>query len=69
MKRTEGTMKNKTNLVLSIILMVMGFLAVISFIVMSVNGEIEWKKYLAGALLSVFFIITGIRDVVKYKKS
>ncbi len=59
----------KFNLVLSIILVVLGLAAVASFIVMSVNGAIEWKKYLAGALLSLLFIITGIRDIIKYKKS
>ncbi len=62
-------MKNKINLIFSNILMVIGLAAVILFVVMSVNGEIEWKKYLAGALLSVFFVITGIRDIIKYKKS
>lgn len=62
-------MKNKFNLICSIILMIIGFVAVTSFVIMSANGEIEWKKYLAGAILSVLFIIIGIKDIIKYRKS
>lgn len=49
--------------------MIIGFVAVTSFVIMSANGEIEWKKYLAGAILSVLFIIIGIKDIIKYRKS
>ena len=62
-------MKNKFNLIGSIILMIIGLAAVASFIIMSVNGEIEWKKYLVGAILSILFILIGIKDIIKYKKS
>ena len=62
-------MNSKLNLISSIVLMILGFAAVASFIILSVNGEIEWKKYLAAALISVLFIIIGIKDIIKHKKS
>ena len=60
---------SKLNLISSIVLIIIGFAAVASFIMLSVNGEIEWRKYLAAALISVLLIIIGIKDIIKYKKS
>ncbi|GEM_PF-1553491 len=62
-------MTNKFNLISSVILMVIGLLAIISYIILTVNGEIDWRKYLVAAILSLFFVVTGIREIIKHKHS
>lgn len=62
-------MTNKFNLISSVILMVIGLLAIGAYIVLAVNGEIDWRKYLVAAILSLFFVVTGIREIIKYKRS
>ncbi|MBP3329976.1 MAG: hypothetical protein J6L89_03990 [Clostridia bacterium] len=62
-------MTNKFNLISSVILMVIGLLAIISYIILTVNGEIDWRKYLVAAILSLFFVVTGIREIIKHKRS
>lgn len=49
--------------------MVIGLLAIISYIILTVNGEIDWRKYLVAAILSLFFVVTGIREIIKHKHS
>lgn len=60
---------SKLNLIASIILIVVSLLAIGSYIMLSVNAQIDWKKYLAAAILSIFFILIGIKDIIKYIKS
>ena len=62
-------MTNKFNLISSVILMVIGFLAIGSYILLAVNGEIDWRKYLVAAVLSLFFVVTGIREIIKHRSS
>lgn len=61
--------KSKFNLIASIILMIIGFLAISAYIMLAVNGEIDWRKYLVASILSLFFVVTGIREIIKYKHS
>ncbi len=62
-------MKNKINLIFSIILIIIGLAAVASFIILTVNNVIEWQKYILAVLLSIWVIVFGIRDIIKYRKS
>ncbi|MBQ7957608.1 MAG: hypothetical protein IJ279_06175 [Clostridia bacterium] len=62
-------MTNKFNLVSSVILMVIGLLAIGSYIILTINGEIDWRKYLVAAVLSLYFVVTGIREIIKYRRS
>ena len=59
----------KFKLILSIILMIIGFAAVVSYVILTVNDVIEWQKYILAVLVSVWLIVIGIRDIIKYKKS
>ena len=62
-------MTNKFNLISSVILMVIGLLAIGSYILLAVNGEIDWRKYLVAAILSLFFVVTGVREIIKHRRS
>lgn len=62
-------MKSKFNLISSVILMVIGLLAIGSYIMLAVNGEIDWRKYLVAAILSLFFVVTGVREIIKHRRS
>ncbi len=68
-ENVKRMVKNKINLFFSIILMIIGISAVASFIILTVNNVFEWQKYILAVLLSVWFIVFGIRDIIKYIKS
>lgn len=59
-------MKNKYNLVSSIFYLVFGILAIISFILLSIGGEVM-NKWLITLLLSIIFVIIGIIGIIDYK--
>jgi len=59
-------MKNKWNLVSSIVQLVFGLLAIISFIILAISGEIM-TKWIITLLLSIAFVIIGIIGIIDYK--
>ncbi len=59
-------MKSKYNLISSIFYLVVGILAIISFILLSIGGE-TMTKWLITLLLSIVFVIFGIIGIIDYK--
>ena len=59
-------MKNKWNLVSSIVQLVFGLLAIISFIILAISGEIM-TKWIITLLLAIAFVIIGIIGIIDYK--
>ena len=59
-------MKSKWNLISSIVQLVFGILAIISFIILAINGEIM-TKWLIALLLAIAFVIIGIIGIIDYK--
>lgn len=59
-------MKNKWNLISSIIQLVVGILAIIAFIIIAVNGE-NMTRWIGTLVLSIAFIVLGIIGLIGYK--
>ena len=59
-------MKSKWNLISSIVQLVFGLLAIISFILLAINGEIM-TKWIITLLLAIAFVIIGIIGIIDYK--
>lgn len=59
-------MKNKLNLISSVIQLVFGVLAIVSFVILSISGEnmIQWIITLA---LAITFVIIGVIGIINYK--
>ena len=60
-------MKSKWNLIVSIFQLVIGIVAVLSFIVLAASGE-NMTKWIATLILSIAFIILGIIGIINYKQ-
>lgn len=61
-------MKNKWYLVASVFQLVIGILAVISFVVLAINGE-DMIRWIPTLLLSVAFVVLGIIHIINYKSN
>lgn len=61
-------MKSKWYLAGSIIQMIIGVAAIISFIILYVGGEIT-AKWIVTLLLAIAFVVIGIIDIIAYKKA
>lgn len=59
-------MKNKWNLISSIVQLVFGMLAIIAFIILAVNGELV-VRWIITLLLAIAFVIIGIIGIIDYK--
>lgn len=59
-------MKNKWYLISSIVQLVFGLLAIISFMILAINGEII-TKWIISLLLAIAFVIMGISGIIIYK--
>ena len=59
-------MKSKWDLISSIIQLVFGALAIITFIILAINGEIM-TKWIVTLLLSIAFVVIGIIGIIDYK--
>lgn len=61
-------MKNKYNLISSIIQVIFGLIAIIAFIILCITGnfEIRWS---ISIILAIAFIIIGIIGIIDYKKN
>ena len=59
-------MKNKWNLIGSIFQLAVGTLAIISFIILVLNGEVL-TKWIITLLLAMAFVAMGISGIKKYK--
>lgn len=58
-------MNNKVFLALSILQTVIGFLVVLSFVVLAVGGE-EVRQYIATFVVGIVFLIMGIIGIVNF---
>ena len=59
-------MKSKYYLISSIIQLVVGILAIISFILLAVNGE-NVTKWILALVMAVVYIILGIVGILEHK--
>ena len=59
-------MKSKWDLISSIIQLVFGALAIITFIILAINGEIM-TKWIITLLLAIAFVVIGIIGIIDYK--
>lgn len=59
-------MKSKWDLISSIIQLVFGALAIITFIILAINGEIM-AKWIITLLLAIAFVVIGIIGIIDYK--
>lgn len=59
-------MKGKWNLVSSIVQLVFGLLAIVTFIILAINGEVM-TKWVITLLLAIAFVIIGIIGIIDYK--
>ncbi len=60
-------MKSKWNLISSIVQLVIGILAIVAFVVLSVSGE-NMIKWIITLLLAIAFVIVGAIGIIDYKK-
>lgn len=60
-------MKSKWNLISSIVQLVIGILAIVAFVVLSVSGE-NMIKWIITLLLAIAFVIIGAIGIIDYKK-
>ena len=60
-------MKSKWNLISSIVQLVIGILAIVAFVVLSVSGE-SMIKWIITLLLAIAFVIVGAIGIIDYKK-
>jgi len=58
-------MKSKFSLFASIIQLVVGILAIVSFFVLGINGEII-AKWIITLILAILFVIIGITGIINY---
>lgn len=59
-------MKSKWSLISSIVQLTVGILAVISFVILAVNGE-NMTRWIVTLMLSVGFVVLGIMGILDYK--
>ena len=59
-------MKSKWSLISSIIQLVFGLLAIIAFIILTINGEVM-NKWIITLLLAIAFVFIGIIGIIDYK--
>ena len=60
-------MKNKWQLFASVFQLIVGVLAIASFVILGFGGE-NMTKWIVTLILSVAFVIMGIIGIVDYKK-
>lgn len=60
-------MKSKWNLISAIVQLVIGILAIVTFVVLSVSGE-NMTKWIITLLLAIAFVIIGAIGIIDYKK-
>jgi uncharacterized membrane protein HdeD (DUF308 family) len=59
-------MKNKVSLIASIIEIILGILAILSFIILAVNGE-NMTSWIITLLLAICLVVGGIIGTISYK--
>lgn len=59
-------MKSKWQLISSIIQLVIGFLAIVSFAVLAISGE-NISRWIVTLILAIAFVILGVIGIVDYK--
>jgi uncharacterized membrane protein HdeD (DUF308 family) len=60
-------MKSKWYLFSSIVKVVVGLLAIVSFVVMAIDGELE-TRWIITLLLAIFFVVIGVIGIIDNKK-
>lgn len=63
----EKQMKNRFQLICSIIELTIGLLAIISFVVLLLNNE-SMIKWFVSLILAIILVIVGITGIIEYKK-
>jgi len=61
-------MKSKWSLIASIFQLVIGIAAVLSFVILALNGE-NMTRWIVTLILSVAFIVLGIIGIIDYKSN
>lgn len=59
-------MKNKWNLIVSIIQLVIGSLAIIAFVIIGLNGE-DLTKWVITLILAIAYVVLGAIGIKDYK--
>lgn len=61
-------MKTKKDLVVAIFQIVIGLAAIISFIIVALNGE-NMLKWIITLIFAILFLILGVTELIQYIKS
>ena len=61
-------MKSKWLLIGSIFQLVIGFLAIVSFVILSTSGE-NMARWIVTVILAIFYVILGIIGIIDYKNN
>ena len=61
-------MKTKKDLIIALFQIIIGLTAIISFIIVALNGE-NMLKWIITLIFAILFLIVGIIDLVQYIKS
>ena len=61
-------MKSKWWLISSIVQLVVGVLAILSFVILVIGGE-NMTRWIVTLLLAIAFVIIGIMGIIDYKSS
>ena len=64
----ENHMKSKRKLIAAIFQLVVGLVAVLSFIVLAVSGE-NMARWVVTFILSIAFVVLGIIGIIDYRSS
>lgn len=59
-------MKSRWNLFASIFQLVIGFLAIVAFVVLAVNGE-SMGRWIVTLMLAIAFVVLGVIGILHYK--
>lgn len=60
-------MKSKWGLVSAIVQLIIGILAIVSFVILSASGE-NMVKWIVTLFLAIMFVIIGVIGIVNYAK-
>ena len=61
-------MKNKWNLIASIFQLLFGIIAILTFVIVGLNGE-NLAKWIVTLILSIAFAVLGIIGIIDYKSN
>lgn len=61
-------MKSKSNLIISIFQLVIGFLSIAAFVVVGLSGE-NMTKWIITLILAITYVVLGVIGIIDYRSN